>query len=83
MSAWRFRLRAAASRSFRRRRLRRLKVDFLAVILAHVADPQIAGDAIEAVAKRIAQTVRPNFIITDVVAGMPTPALNGLVGGIA
>ena len=40
---------------------RGLEVDFLERVLADVADPEVAGRAVEAEAPRIAQTVRPDL----------------------
>src|SRR5690606_25224518 len=40
-----------------------LKVDLLALALPHVANPQVAGGAIEAGAERVAQPVRPDFVV--------------------
>jgi len=53
---------------------RRFKVDFLPGVLAHVADPEIAGRAIETEPKRVAQAIGPDF------AAAPRLRVEGIVG---
>ena len=40
-----------------------MTIDFFARALADVADPQVAGQAIEAVAERIPHAVGPDFVV--------------------
>ena len=56
---------------------RGLEVDLLERVLADVADPEVAGRAVEGEAPRIAQAVRPDL------AARAGAFANGFDGGIA